>query len=1092
VEAIMIVSRRLSLRLFVVLTLLVSFISIPAIAQTVTGTMRGSVTDRSGGALPGVTVTIRNADTGLERILVTDKGGVFNTTFLPTGLYNVQAELTGFGAMRHNNVRVDLNHTVVQDFTLDPAVTETVTVNAQAPHIDTTDGEIKQTMRSEEIMNIPQSTQTSFLGLASIMGGYQEQPPAFGSGISADNPALSTGSSVVFNGTGTRGTTFQINGVNNDDSSENQHRQGVALATIQSFQILSNNYSSEFGRGSGAVVLVQTKSGTNEVSGELYGYDQDNRYNARSKLDVLKPPHYRRDYGLTSGFPIMRDKLFAFVNADIVQDNGSSILTRALWLPSDLAYPRLTRNNDTPENRAWQDSILARYPKFAPNAAVITGNPRAYQYPQALNRPARDYSGRLDFNATQSNSVIARYQKSKQQLLPNGELIIGEQGVQDLHQSNFGLTWTGILSSNTVQEGRYGLGLRATKWDIYAGNTTPIVRFGTSIANGTILGNASAFPIDRFQRDQQFVYNISSTHWASHTLKLGTDIRRSSLNDHAEDRNRGFWNFGASLTCVGVTYPNGYAMFMDGCIPSFQKSFGPAYLENQLREYNGYGQDDWRVRDNLVLNLGARYEWVGVPKEKKDRIDYGFKDSSYIDPRLGFAYTPDWDGNRFWRALTGGSGKFSIRGGYGTFHGRVFQSVFSQVGASIRYNPPNAASYTVASTNLADPLGANGIVFVPGKPPTGRITLTTADPNLKMPETRQWNLTFERQVFSQSRLRASYIGTLGKNLLQYRFDNLPVKPGAPGSNSTWVVAQDWLCAGTLQPGLNLAATAACPNAVPIAANEVSIRVPRTNDRRPDARYGTNLVVSNIADSTYHAGELEWESGMIHGFQGRVTYTYSKALDVGSEATSSGTGDINIFPPDAGSYSRGLSRFDTRHRFTMTGVYLLPFFRDRKDWMEAVLGGWQVATVIRLSSGTPFTVVDSGASDVDFDGVGNSRPVCIDPNGCGDLRVNSPVDSQNKLQRKSFRHPRYGDTLSDLMGRNTYFTDGFESIDLGLYKSFRVPVRSDSIMLRLDVFNVTNHVTYGFPSSDFNATTFGRITSTAYAPRTLQLGLRYLY
>src|SRR5207244_2681942 len=103
----------------------------------------------------------------------------------------------------------------------------------------------------------------------------------------------------------------------------------VALATIESFQILSNNYSAEFGRGSGAVVLVQTKSGTNELKGELYGYDQDNKYNARGKLDLLKPPHYRRDYGITAGLPIMRDKLFAFFNADMVQDNGSTLITRA-------------------------------------------------------------------------------------------------------------------------------------------------------------------------------------------------------------------------------------------------------------------------------------------------------------------------------------------------------------------------------------------------------------------------------------------------------------------------------------------------------------------------------------------------------------------------------------------------------------------------------------------------------------------------------------------------------------------------------------------------------------------------------------------
>src|SRR4051812_18165479 len=212
-------------------------LSTPAFAQTVSGTIQGTVTDRSGGALPGVTITIHSADTGLERLVITNGAGFFNATFLPVGRYNVQATLSGFGTMRRQGVPVQLNNTTVQDFVLDPALTETVTVNSDAPRIDVSDGEIKQTMRSEEIMAIPQSSQNSFLSLASTFAGFQEQPAAFGSGISADNPALSTGSSVMFNGTGTRGTTFQINGVNNDDSSENQHRQGVSLATIQSFQV---------------------------------------------------------------------------------------------------------------------------------------------------------------------------------------------------------------------------------------------------------------------------------------------------------------------------------------------------------------------------------------------------------------------------------------------------------------------------------------------------------------------------------------------------------------------------------------------------------------------------------------------------------------------------------------------------------------------------------------------------------------------------------------------------------------------------------------------------------------------------------------
>ena len=748
----------------VLLAILVLLVVTPLAAQTVTGTMRGNVTDRSGAVLPGVTITIRNVETGLERVVVTDESGSYNAPFLQLGRYNVQAELAGFGTMGRNEVRVDLNQTAVQDFVLDPSMQETVTVSADAPRIDVADGEIKQTMRAKEIESIPMSDQANFLRLASVFSGYQENPTS-----GQDNPALSSGSSVNFNGTGTRGATFQVNGVNNDDASENQNRQNVPAATIQSFQVLTNNFSAEFGRGYGSVVLVQTKQGTNDWAGELYGYFQDNKYITRDAAQVTLDhgKHYRRQFGATAGFPIMRDKLFGFVNTDQIQDQGDVLTTRGVFLPADLdPAKRLTLGNDTPANRAWQDSIIARFPSGPPNATNIAS--RGYQDFQSSDLPKRDVSGRLDYNAAATNTLTARYQRSHQENHP-GEFIRGEEAGQVNHQSSFGLTWTNILSSDIVQEARLGIGTREVAWTITDDPLTPVVRMsgGTGLTF-TILGNAGAFPIIRNQRDTQLVYNISTSHWAEHTLKAGADIRRSNLNDRAENFNRGFWNFAA--TCMGVNYGTAIAAFWAGCVNSFTKSFGPAYLQHRLDEVNVYAQDDWRPWDNLVLNIGARYERVGAPQERNDLVDYSYDTSQYVDPRLGFAYTPNWEGNRFLRALTGGNGQFSIRGGFGISHGRVFQSVFSQGGASVRYNPPNAASIGVSSTNLSDPL--NGFVFVPGQV-TARVNATFVDPDLKMPESRQWNLTFERQMFWNSRFRASYIGTVGKNLLQYVWDNVP-------------------------------------------------------------------------------------------------------------------------------------------------------------------------------------------------------------------------------------------------------------------------------------------------------------------------------
>jgi hypothetical protein len=1087
----------MKLRQFLILVLVV-LVGTPLAAQTVTGTMRGAASDRSGGALPGVTITIRNVETGFARIVTTDKAGSYNAPFLPIGRYNVQAELSGFGLMHHNNVRVDLNQTAVQDFILDPAMQETVTVAVDAPRIDVTDGEVKQTMRAKEIESLGAPDQTNFLRLASVFSGYQENPTS-----GQDNPALSSGSSVNFNGTGTRGATFQINGVNNDDSSENQNRQNVPVATIQSFQILTNSFSAEFGRGYGSVVLVQTKQGTNSIDGEIYGYSQDNKYITRDATAVSLDhgQHYRRQFGATAGFPIIRDRLFAFINTDQVQDKGDVLTTRGVFLASDLdPAKRLTLGNNTAANRAWQDAIIARFPQTGPNATNIAS--RGYQGFQHSNLPKRDSSVRLDLNATPKNTMTARYQKSHQESHP-GELIIGEEAGQINHQSNFGMTWTNILSSDTVQEARIGVGTREVAWTITDDPRTPVVRMsgGTGLTF-TILGNAGAFPIIRNQRDNQLVYNISSARWSRHTLKVGTDLRRSALNDRAESFNRGFWNFAA--TCQGVNYGTAIAAFWAGCVNSYTQSFGPAYLQHKLSETNIYAQDDWRPTDNLVLNLGARYENVSPPKERNGLVNYGFGSSSYIDPRLGFAYSPSWDGNRFFRALTGGNGKFSVRGGFGIFHGRVFQSVFSQGGASVRFNPPNAASIAQSSTNLSDPL--NGFVFTPGFP-AARVTATFVDPKLKMPEARQWNLTFEREAFWSSRFRASYIGTIGKNLLQYRWDNIPVAPAAPGTaGAVWVVAKDWACAGTGTTGIGT--NAACPVAVPIAANEVSLRVPRTNERRPDARYGDVRIVDNLAESWYHAGQLEWETGEYHGFTGRMTYTYGKALDTGAETTDQGVGDVGVFPQRAGTfrYAKGYSRYDVRNRFTMASAYSLPWLKDRNDWAGSALGGWTVSTVIRLASGTPYTIVDSGAPDILFLGAGMkpNRPICVDTKYCSGS-LTSPADN-GSVPVGAFRHAVYGDTLEDFIGRNTYRTDGSASVDAGVYKSFKLP-RGTGLIIRLDVFNVFNQVRWWIPGNDINSpATFAIVNQTAYGatnsggtaptsltpPRTFQLGFRLIY
>ena len=1068
-------------------------------AQTVTGTIQGTVTDTTGALLPGVTVTIQNLETNTTRDVMTNERGQYSAPFLPLGRHKVTAAMSGFGSVVRE-AEVTLNTTSVVDFQLNPTVVQETTVVAEPARINTTSQEVKQSLNAEQILDKPSflnlNNNNTFLTLAETFAGFQENPTS-----GQNNPTVSSGSSINFNGTGTRGATFQIDGVNNDDSSENQHRQGVSLAAIQEFQVISNNYTAEFGRGYGAVVLVQTKSGTNQVHGEGSYSKQDSDWNALPAFATVRPENDRPNYSGVVGFPILKDRVFGFVSGDYGRQDGTQGYTRDLLIASDLTLPRLTRGNDNPANRAFQDAVIARFSNLQPNDPRSN---RTYQTVAGFDRPVVDTSGRVDWNLAVKDRLTGRYQYSRQKF-DNDDVIVGEATQQLNDQENFGLTWTRTLSNRTVGELRFGLGVRDTNVNIKAGNDTPIIRFAGSPVSASIIGNAGNFPILRDQKDYQFVYNLSTLLGAGHNIKTGTDLRFSHLDDLADNFSRGFWSFNAN--CGGVVYPSSFAAFMDGCVASYTKAYGPFALQNRINEYNLYAEDNWRIGSGLTLNLGLRYEYAGAAHEADDLVDYRYgDDKNNLEPRLGAAWTPNWSSGLL-GAIAGPSGSFVIRGGYGLFHGRIFQSAFSQGGASIRTNPPNAISLALTTLpnvlNLADP--SLGFVFTPG-PQTARHTEALPSQALEMPETHQWNMSIERQMPWRSTLRLTYSGARGIGLLRYVPDNLAVTPAeggivvvndpnnAPAAGSPDLrgvridsVAADWQCAGTgTIPGV--AANATCPNAVPIANNEISLRVPRVNERRPDPRFTTNLIVSNDSDTWYHGLQTEWTKTMQGGLWFSATYTWSKAIDDTSEATAVGAGDTNNLGPDK-SFARGQSRFHTPHRFTFNGAWQLPIFRDRRDWVGMAFGGWQLSGVVKLSHGTPFTVIDSGGGDINWDGFSENRPVILDPSILG-RTIGDIATAEQDLPRSAFARATPAD-YNRLVGRNTFYGDGVRNVDAGLTKNVFLP-NNTRLMFRVEAYNLFNRRQWSFPSNDLNSTTFGRITTQFNAARQIQMQVRYIF
>ncbi len=368
----------------------------------------------------------------------------------------------------------------------------------------------------------------------------------------------------------------------------------------------------------------------------------------------------------------------------------------------------------------------------------------------------------------------------------------------------------------------------------------------------------------------------------------------------------------------------------------------------------------------------------------------------------------------------------------------------------------------------------------------------------------------------------SYTGNRGIGLLRYSLQNLPLNDpsgvlvtnhpnnapavlytaaqrtagdprGVDVRGQTLRPAADVVCAGTGLPGIATSTT--CPVAVPLGALEYSRLVPRTNERRPNGLYTTNVQVSNASWSYYHGFQAELTKRLSHNINFQASYTFSRSIDTTSEATFVGAGDSNQTGNNARN-ARGLSRFHTPHRFTFYGTVRMPWFKGDRGVLGNVIGGWQLSAVVKLAKGTPFTIT-SPTQDLDFDGFAEGRPVLLNPSVLGNS-VNHPSSSQAALPASAFRALTIADVGRNLslVGRNTFFLDGVKNVDLAIAKAFNMPwAESHRFHVRADLFNAFNHVQYGFPSSvDVTSINFGRITSTAtsYLPRSIQISLRYQY
>lgn len=1189
------------------------------LAQTVTGTMSGHVLDASGAVVPNAKVTVKNEQTGGVREAATNHEGYYLISFLPIGSYQVSVAVQGFRPVEKKGVVVELNKNTVSDFTLQPStVTTTLEVTGgEIPLIETTVGELKHSLDAKTIENTPLPGR-NFISLIEQIPGFQNAPWIG----SSNNPTNSTGSYVAIGGAGSRSNTFQIDGVNNDDSSENQNRQNVNISSVREFQVLTNAYSAEFGRAGGAVVLVQTKSGTNSFHGDLYDFIQNDIFNANgffnNQRGVPRSVVRRNQYGGTLGGPVWKDKLFFFAGGERVSNVGGTSISRWMWLPSDgpracipgelarpgraaeplgnycvdpATHPHLSRDLDFMRSvmNLWKTPELSgKTPNDPGDCGTLISSGRASRCVRVdglpLTFPDSDYSGKLDWLSAKNTTMALRYQYSRQ-IRQSPRIVFGDNfGTVNNRQYNIGFTATHVFSARQTGEFRYGFGNRSTNQAVTDGDMfptqfapqLPIIRFGNTLTNvgfpTTIIGTSANVPINRHQLDHQLVYNHTML-FTRHTLRMGVDQRFQSLDDVANATHRGFWRFdttSADVTAIKAPFFDtasgkwvgftGWEQFLLGIdttttgVTFFQKGYGNPFAENRFEETNLYAQDDLRLRRNLTLNLGVRWEGVRAPEEIRNRFSYGYSGSyKNFEPRIGFAWTPEAR-NAPLGKLTGGAGKLVIRGGYGIAHSRVFQSIFSQSGLNFRAQPPNGffgdfSNPAPATNEISDP--SLGFVFAPGvasrstepacsqtaagcnriKLPGGRLltSLLLPDKGFHLPYVQQWNLTVERQLPWRMALQIGYNGNRGIGLpfeVPLNTATFPMTSSAVlvdvGGGNFQPVVFDRACLNNSDPNCPqgsltsfsaLSSTAASLpqkgifiiNGVP--HGYISLATARITERRPDPSFSRNVALQNFGWSYYHASILKLTKATSRGLTFTGFWVWSKAIDTGSEATTTFV-DFNT-PTGLRNPSRslrGLSSYDSRHRVVLSYSYELPWMKSQQGALGRIVGGWTLSGVTTFQSGTPFTV--TAGYDVNLDGESGDRPGISDPSflytSVDNGRPQNPCptapppgtacrDSLSQLQLPGtiFIPPQAGSTGAvggnnllitpgqdgpGTIGRNTFFSQGMKNFDMAVSKSIRIR-EAWQLQLRMEWYNLFNRTMFDLPSRTvISDTPVGRISS----------------
>ena len=1014
-----------------------------------TATFSGNITDPSAAVVPGAQVTVHGIATGVDRIVTSDSAGNYTVPSLLPGNYSVSVKAPGFATYKLTSISLQVDQTVTANVRLSVASTGVV-VNVQgtAPIIDAATMTVAQVIDQKTVQEMPLNGR-HFLDLTNLTPGTVV-PPVTGSLTSASR-GLGANS---YDTAGQRedSVNFMINGINLNDASQNQITFQPSINTTSEIKISNSTYSAEYGRSSGSIVNVSTRSGTNAFHGEAFDYLRNNYFDARNYFNRKPNPQnsfIRNNFGGAFSGPILKDKIFFFLSYEGLRQHQALLFNGNVLSPAQrAAFATSPAGSD-----------YAQLINFIPAGNNATGTVFQGSEPGPVN--IDQFSGDLYFNISNKDNLHAYYAwQQDKRTEPNlqGNTIPGFGDHRGAHRQIGTLNEVHIFSPNVVNEARIGFNRIAISF-VPATPANPLnygiqngVAYNAALPQITVqdiglnFGGPSGFPQGRFDTTGVFSDTLS---WnvGKHTVKMGGEYRRFISDSFAQTPG--------TLTFSTTGKPGDPATavtFINGLATAF--SVTPTQVTSRVFEnaVGAFVSDNYKITPRFQAELGFRFEWNGTPTEGGGRfVNFNQGNVSLVsvsepynqnynwEPRVGFIYD------------LRGDGKTILRAGYGL----MADEPVSDLVTGLAGNPPNANPVSIT--------GALPVGTLYSSAALASLAPSAVNPKLSNAYIESYNVNLQQQIGWGAVMQIGYIGSEGKHLRIERNFNQFIYPNGTAT----------------RPYPTLSSTS------PI---------------RPGSGLGNIGYQDSDSLSDYNALWFTIRKALSHGITLNSTYAWSKSMDLNSLGSQGGYTLQNNFNPK-GDY--GLSDFDARNHFVFSGTWNLPF-HGNSSLSSRLVEGWMLANITQLQSGNPLNVTTTST----YSGVsGTIRPTLLSnqfSTGRGATLANGNVSYIHAIVCTSPTTPGcnfyaqptgFGD-----LPRNALTGPGFADTDLSLEKTTKV-TETTSLVLRVDAFDLLNHVNLGNPTLSATgsaASTFGQISSTrtavgdAGSSRQLQFAARFQF